>query len=88
MTKRVKKKSSGGGSDEAFIRKKAAESGHSPATLRKVLKRGRAAYLSSGSKSASMAAWSRGRVNSFVRGSKKHDTDLRRGGKSNGSKKT
>ena len=46
--------------------------------LKKVYRRGQAAYLSSGSRpGVSMGAWSMGRVNSFIRGSKKHDTDLR-----------
>lgn len=75
------KKKAGGSSDEAFLTKKAASSGISKSTLRKVLKRGKGAYLSSGSRrGASMQAWARGRVNSFIRGSRKHDTDLRRGG--------
>ena len=47
--------------------------------LKKVYRRGQGAYLSSGSRPrTSMAAWSLGRVNSFLRGSRKHDTDLRR----------
>ena len=47
--------------------------------LKKVYRRGQGAYLSSGSRpSTSMASWSMGRVNSFLRGSRKHDTDLRR----------
>ena len=47
--------------------------------LVKVYRRGQGAYLSSGSRPrTSMAAWSMGRVNSFLRGSRKHDTDLRR----------
>ena len=47
--------------------------------LKKVSRRGQGAYLSSGSRPrTSMAAWSMGRVNSFLRGSRKHDTDLRR----------
>ena len=47
--------------------------------LAKVYARGQGAYLSSGSRPrTSMAAWSMGRVNSFLRGSRKHDTDLRR----------
>ena len=34
--------------------------------------------MSSGSRpGVSMAAWAMGRVNSFILGSKKHDTDLR-----------
>jgi hypothetical protein len=44
-----------------------------------VYRRGQGAYLSSGSRpGVSMAAWSMGRVNSFLRGSKKHDTDIRK----------
>lgn len=47
--------------------------------LKKVYSRGQGAYLSSGSRPrTSMAAWAMGRVNSFIRGSRKHDTDLRR----------
>ena len=47
--------------------------------LVKVYRRGQGAYLSSGSRPrTSMAAWSMGRGNSFLRGSRKHDTDLRR----------
>ena len=47
--------------------------------LKKVYRRGQGAYLSSRSRPrTSMASWSMGRVNSFLRGSRKHDTDLRR----------
>ena len=56
-------------------------------TLKKVYKRGQAAYLSSGSRNVPMAAWAMGRVNSFIRGSRKHDTDLRRGGAKKKKKK-
>ena len=65
-------------SDEAFLRKKAANSKFSYSTLKKVLNRGKGAYLSSGSKNVSMTAWSRGRVNSFIRGggARKADADL------------
>jgi len=75
----VKKKKTGG-SVAAQLRAKASKSGHSLSTLKKVYKRGQAAYLSSGSRNVPMAAWAMGRVNSYIRGSKKHDTDLRRGG--------
>ena len=48
-------------------------------TLKKVYRRGQGAFLSSGSRPrTSMASWSMGRVNSFLRGSRKHDLDLRR----------
>ena len=47
--------------------------------LKKVYRRGQGAFLSSGSRPRiSMAAWSMARVNSYLRGSRKHDTDLRR----------
>ena len=47
--------------------------------LKKVYRRGQGAFLSSGSRPrTSMASWSMGRVNSFLRGSRKHDIDLRR----------
>ena len=47
--------------------------------LKKVYRRGQGAFLSSGSRPrTSMASWSMWRVNSFLRGSRKHDTDLRR----------
>ena len=62
----------------ASLKKKAKSSGISLATLKKVYRRGQGAYLSSGSRpKTSMAAWAMGRVNSFIKGSKKHDTDLR-----------
>ena len=65
-------------SDEAFLRKKAANSKFSYSTLKKVLNRGKGAFLSSGSKGVSMTAWSRGRVNSFISGggARKADADL------------
>jgi len=47
--------------------------------LKKVYRRGQGAFLSAGSRPrTSMASWSMGRVNSFLRGSRKHDLDLRR----------
>ena len=47
--------------------------------LKKVYRRGQGAFLSAGSRPrTSMASWSLGRVNSFLRGSRKHDLDLRK----------
>ena len=47
--------------------------------LKKVYRRCQGAFLSAGSRPrTSMASWSMGRVNSFLRGSRKHDLDLRR----------
>ena len=58
---------------------KARRSGYSVGTLTKVYRRGQGAFLSSGSRpGVSMSAWAHARVNSFIRGSRKHDTDLRR----------
>ena len=63
----------------ATLRRKAkARKGISYSTLVKVYRRGQGAFLSSGSRRVPMAAWSMGRVNSFLRGSRKHDLDLRR----------
>ncbi len=59
-------------------RKAKARKGISYSTLVKVYRRGQGAFLSSGSRRVPMAAWSMGRVNSFLRGSRKHDLDLRR----------
>ena len=81
--KPAKKKTSGAKGLSA----KAKSSGISLGTLKKVYKRGQAAYLSSGSRNVPMAAWAMGRVNSFIRGSRKHDTDLRRGGAKKKKKK-
>jgi len=58
---------------------KAKKSGIPIGILRQVKKRGDAAYLSSGSRNVPMAAWSMGRVNSFISGSggaRKADADL------------
>ncbi len=62
----------------ASLKKKSKSSGISLDKLKQVYRRGQGAYLSSGSRpKTSMAAWAMGRVNSFIKGSKKHDTDLR-----------
>ena len=60
------------------LQAKAKKSGISYGKLAQVYRRGQGAWLSSGSRrGTSMAAWAMGRVNSFIRGSRKHDTDLR-----------
>ena len=47
--------------------------------LKASFRRGQGAFLSSGSRPrTSMQSWALGRVNSFLRGSRKHDLDLRR----------
>ena len=65
---------------KASLRKKAkASKRYTYGTLAKVYRRGQGAFLSSGSRpKIPMAAWSMARVNSFLRGSRKHDLDLRR----------
>jgi len=65
---------------EKSLKEKAKKSKkYSLSTLKKVYERGQGAYLQSGSRpGVTMAAWAMGRVNSFLRGSKKHDTDLRK----------
>ena len=65
-------------SAEKSLRDKAKKSSKYTLTdLKKVYSRGQGAFLQSGSRpGVSMAAWAMARVNSFLRGSKKHDTDL------------
>lgn len=47
--------------------------------LKKIYRRGQGAFLSSGSRpGVGMSQWAMGRVNSALRGSRKHDTDIRR----------
>ena len=59
-------------------RKAKASKKYTYGTLAKVYRRGQGAFLSSGSRRVPVAAWSMGRVNSFLRGSRKHDLDLRK----------
>ena len=47
--------------------------------LKAVYRRGQGAYLGAGSiPVTTMAQWAMGRVNSLIRGSRKHDLDIRR----------
>ena len=46
--------------------------------LKAVYRRGQGAFLGAGSRPGiGMAQWAMGRVNSLLRGSRKHDTDIR-----------
>ena len=64
---------------QATLRRKAkAKKGVTYSTLVKVYRRGQGAFLSAGSRRVPMASWAMGRVNSYLRGSRKHDLDLRR----------
>ena len=64
----------------ATLKRKAnSKKGITLGQLKKVYRRGQGAFLSSGSRPRiPMAAWAMARVNSFMRGSRKHDTDLRK----------
>jgi hypothetical protein len=59
-------------------RKAKASKKYTYGTLAKVYRRGQGAFLSAGSRRVPMSAWAMGRVNSFLRGSRKHDLDLRK----------
>ena len=72
---------------KATLQKKASKSKYTYGQLAQVYRRGQGAYLSSGSKSASMAAWAMGRVNSFIRGGHPQDNDIKKKGKSRAKKK-
>jgi hypothetical protein len=72
---------------KATLQKKAAKSKYTYGQLAQVYRRGQGAYLSSGSKSASMAAWAMGRVNSFIKGGHSQDNDIKKKGKSRAKKK-
>ena len=66
-------------STKATIRRKAkASKRYTYGTLAKVYRRGQGAFLGAGSRRVPMSAWAMGRVNSYLRGSRKHDLDLRR----------
>tara|TARA_R100001463_G_scaffold59214_2_gene111515 strand:+ start:394 stop:612 length:219 start_codon:yes stop_codon:yes gene_type:complete len=45
--------------------------------IKEVYERGMAAWLTGSRPGIGMNQWAMARVNSFIRGSKKHDTDLR-----------
>ena len=61
------------------LREKAEGTRFTASQLQQVYRRGQGAYLSSGSRNVSMAAWAMGRVNSFVSGkggARKADADI------------
>lgn len=63
---------------EETLKKKAKKAGMPLRIIKKVFARGQAAWLTGSRPGFSMNAWAMARVNSFIRGSKKHDTDLRK----------
>ncbi len=70
------------GTTRKTLQNKASKSRFTFSTLAKVYRRGQGAFLGAGSRPGiGMNQWAMGRVNSFLRGSRKHDLDLRRKGK-------
>ena len=74
-------------SAQKSLREKAKNSKYTYSQLAQVYRRGQGAYVSSGSRNVSMAAWAMGRVNSFIRGGHSQDNDIKRKGKSRAKKK-
>mgnify|MGYP003110190846 CR=1 FL=1 len=60
------------------LREKAKNSKYTYGQLAQVYRRGQGAYVSSGSRNVSMAAWAMGRVNSFIRGGHSQDNDIKK----------
>ena len=60
------------------LQTKAKESGIPYTILKDVFERGQAAWLTGSRPGIGMTQWALARVNSFIRGSKKHDTDLQK----------
>ena len=88
MSKTKRKKSAD--SLTKTLTEKAKNSIYTVGDLRKVYKRGTAAYISSGSRNVSVGAWSMGRVNSFVSGkggARKADNDIHAARKKSPKKK-
>ena len=72
----VKRKPLSASTKATLQRKAKASKRYTYGTLDKVYLRGQGAFLGAGSRRVPMAAWAMGRVNSFLRGSRKHDLDL------------
>ena len=60
------------------LKEKAKNSKYTYGQLAAVYRRGQGAYVSSGSRNVSMAAWAMGRVNSFIRGGHSQDNDIKK----------
>ena len=61
------------------LKEKAEDTRFTYGELAQVYRRGQGAYLSSGSRNVSMAAWAMGRVNSYISGkggARKADSDI------------
>ena len=57
------------------LKKKAKNSRFFQGELTEVYRKGQGAYLSSGSRNVSMAAWAMGRVNAYIKGGKARTAD-------------
>ena len=60
------------------LQEKAKNSKYTYGQLAQVYRRGQGAYVSSGSRNTTMAAWAMGRVNSFIRGGHSQDNDIKK----------
>ena len=58
------------------LKKKAEGTKFKYGELAKVYRKGQGAYLSGGSRNVPMAAWAKGRVNSYMRGDKARTVDM------------
>ena len=65
-------------SAQKSLREKDKNSKYTYGQLAQVYRRGQGAYVSSGSRNVSMAAWAMGRVNSFIRGGHSQDNDIKK----------
>ena len=65
-------------SAQKSLREKAKNSKYTYGQLAQVYRRGQGAYVSSGSRNVTMAAWAMGRVNSFIRGGHSQDNDIKK----------
>ena len=65
-------------SAQKTLKEKAKNSKYTYGQLAQVYRRGQGAYVSSGSRNVSMAAWAMGRVNSFIRGGHSQDNDIKK----------
>ena len=74
---------------KAALRKKAEGTKFTYGELAQVYRRGQGAYLGGGSRNVPMAAWSMGRVNSYIRGDKARtaDKDIYQKARGRGKKK-
>ena len=65
-------------SAQKTLKEKAKNSKYTYGQLAQVYRRGQGAYVSSGSRNTTMAAWAMGRVNSFIKGGHSQDNDIKK----------